>query len=66
MESVTTGHFAIDHDDMVVNDWRVSQLERLGIPSPMSRVYARRVDWHEVARLVQHGCPPLLALRIVS
>ena len=27
-------------------------------------VYADRLDWHQVARLVQHGCPPRLALRI--
>ncbi|MCW2538418.1 MAG: hypothetical protein JWN95_143 [Frankiales bacterium] len=66
MESVTTGHYAIDHDDMGVNYWRVSQLQRLGIPSPTSRVYARRVDWRDVAWLVQRGCPPVLALRIVS
>jgi len=27
-------------------------------------VYADRIDWHQIARLVR-GCPPRLALRIV-
>jgi len=43
----------------------VSQLTRLGIPGPLAEIYADRIDWHQVARLVQHGCPPRLALRIV-
>jgi hypothetical protein len=66
MEPATNRPESIDHDELLVNNWRVSQLERLGIPAPLSAVYARRVDWHQVARLVQRGCPPLLALRIVS
>jgi hypothetical protein len=48
-----------------VHDWRVSQLTRLGIPGPLAEVYADRIDWHQIARLVCHGCPPRLALRIV-
>jgi len=31
----------------------------------LAEAYADRLDWHQVARLVQHGCPPELALRIV-
>jgi hypothetical protein len=31
----------------------------------MAEIYADRIDWHQVARLVQGGCPPRLALRIV-
>ena len=30
------------------------------------QIYADRIDWHQVARLVQRGCPPRLAPRIVS
>jgi hypothetical protein len=30
----------------------------------LAEVYADRLAWHQVARLVQHGCPPRLALRI--
>lgn len=46
--------------------WRVSQLARLGISWPLAEVYAERVDWHQIARLVQRGCPPRLALRIIG
>ena len=31
----------------------------------VDEVYADHIDWHQVARLVQRGCPPRLALRIV-
>jgi hypothetical protein len=48
-----------------VHDWRVSQLTRLGIPGLLAEVYADRIDWHQIARLVCHGRPPRLALRIV-
>jgi len=55
----------IDQDDLVVHDWRVARLVRLGIPVVLAENAADHVDWHQVAKLVQHGCPPLLALRIV-
>jgi len=48
-----------------VHAGRVSQLTRLGIPGALAEAYADRLDWHQIARLVQRGCPPLLALRIV-
>jgi hypothetical protein len=44
----------IDHDESPVHNWRVSQFKRLGIPG---ETYADRLDWHQVARLVQRGCP---------
>ena len=47
------------------HNWRVSQLKRLGLSGPLVEIYADRIDWHQVARLVQRGCPPYLALRIV-
>lgn len=56
---------AIDHDGALVHQWRAAQLKRLGIPELLAEVYADRLDWHQVATLVGHGCPPLLALRIV-
>ncbi len=65
MEAHSTGRGAIDHDDLLVHKWRVSQLTRLGIPGPLAEIYADRIDWHQVARLVQRGCPARLALRIV-
>ena len=54
-----------DCDELLVHNWRVSQLTRLGIPWGLAEIYADRVDWHQVARLVQRGCPARLALRIV-
>jgi hypothetical protein len=55
----------IDHDGAPVHKWRAAQLKLLGIPEPLAEVYADRLDWHQVARLVRRGCPPRLALRIV-
>lgn len=51
-------------EELIVHNWRVTRLTRLGIPRPLAEVYADRLDWHQVARLVQRGCPPPLALRI--
>ena len=59
------GHEAIDDDEVLVHEWRVTQLTRLGIPRPLADVDADHVDWHQVAKLVRRGCPPRLALRIV-
>jgi len=64
MEPVS-GHDDIGHDEPSVHNWRVSQLKRLGLPGSLVEVYADRVDWHQIARLVKHGCPPQLALRII-
>jgi hypothetical protein len=58
-------HEAIDRGEIIVHDWRVTQLTRLGIPELLAEGAASHVDWHEIAKLVQRGCPPLLALRIV-
>jgi hypothetical protein len=66
MEPTTIGQEAVDHDELLVHRWRVSQLKRLGIPGPLAEIYAGCVDWHQIARLVQRGCPPWLALRIAS
>ena len=54
-----------DRDELLVHNWRVSQLARLGVPETLAEIYADRVDWHQVARLIQRGCPAGLALRIV-
>jgi hypothetical protein len=58
-------HEAIDQEGILVHEWRVAQLKRLGIPGVLAEAAADRVDWHQIARLVQRGCPPQLALRIV-
>jgi hypothetical protein len=64
MEPAATGHERINHDDQLVHKWRASQLTRLGVPALLAELYADHLDWHQVARLVQRGCPALLALRI--
>ena len=57
---------AIDHDDQMVCEWRVTRLTGLGIPWPLAQAAADHVNWHQVASLVHRGCPPRLALRIVG
>jgi len=64
MEPAVTGHEGIARDEVLVHNWRVTQLMRLGVPGPLAEVYADRLDWHQVARLVQRGCPARLAIRI--
>ena len=56
---------AVSHQRQLVQAWRVSRLTHLGIPEPLAETYADRLDWHQIARLVQRGCSPLLALRVV-
>jgi hypothetical protein len=65
-DPATTGQEAMDREERSVHDWRVSQLTRLGIRGPLAEVYADRIDCHQIARLVQRGCPPPLALRIAG
>lgn len=58
------GQEAIDIECQLVHEWRVTRLTGLGISQSLAEVYADTVDWHQIARLVRRGCPPLLALRI--
>jgi hypothetical protein len=57
MEPPTTGQKAIGHDESPVHTWRVSRLERLGVPGPLAEIYADRIDWHQIAQLMRRGCP---------
>jgi hypothetical protein len=57
MEPTITGHEAVNDEDLLVHDWRVSRLIRLGIPVPLAEVYASDIDWNQIGRLVQRGCP---------
>ena len=65
MERLIAGYEVISDDDTLVHDWRAAQLTRLGLPGPLAEIWADRVDWHQVARLVERGCPARLALRIL-
>lgn len=61
-----TAHENIDQRTAAVHAWRVSQLARLGLAWPVAEAVADRVDWHEVAKLVQRGCPAALAVTILD
>ena len=55
----------VDSDAFRIHDWQVEQLCRLGMPRGLAETYAGRVDWHDIAGLVERGCSPELALEIV-
>ena len=57
-------HEAAGDEELLAHNGRVARLAGLGIPGPLAEVDADHLDWHQVARLVQRGCPPRLALRI--
>lgn len=61
---VTFEQEVVDREGRRLHEWRVAQLVRLGITESLAEVNADNVDWHQIARLVQSGCPPRLALRI--
>jgi hypothetical protein len=48
--------------------WRVQRLLAAGFPRPLAQRLAvdERVDLHAVLELVDRGCPPELAARIMA
>lgn len=50
----------------LVHAWRVGRLTSLGVSAVVAEAVAAYVDWHEVAKLVQRGCPAPLALAIIA
>ena len=52
-------------EDERVYAWRVERLTGLGLSKVVAAAVAPLVDWHEIARLVERGCSPELALEIV-
>lgn len=52
-------------EDARVYAWRVEKLSELGLSKVIASAVATFVDWHEIARLVDRGCSPELALEIV-
>ena len=65
MKTITADHEATNHTEPRVHEWRAAQLRRLGIPDTLAEIYADQVDWHQIVRLTQCGCPLRLALRIL-
>lgn len=52
--------------ERVVRSWRFEQFVRLGFDTELSNTLATsRVDLSQVRRLIQSGCPPETASRIV-
>jgi hypothetical protein len=50
-----------------VTSWRREQLESVGFePQLALRLAASSVDLHSLIALVEHGCPPQLAARIMA
>jgi hypothetical protein len=51
-----------------VERWRTAELMRVGFPGDDAVALAARldVDLHEAIALVERGCPPSLAIRILS
>jgi len=59
-------HEQVGRESEAVHAWRVGRLISLGVAWAAAEAAADRVDWHEVAKLVQRGCPAALALAIVQ
>jgi hypothetical protein len=52
--------------ETAVRSWRFEQFVRLGFSTELSSALAEsRVDLSQVRRLIQSGCPPETASRIV-
>ena len=53
---------------LAVVNWRQLELEQCGFPPSLAARVARdeRYDLHQVIELVQQGCSPELAVRILS
>jgi hypothetical protein len=52
-------------EEQLVIEWRLEQLEKLGVSRIKAALFAGFVDWHEIAALVARGCSPELAVEIV-
>ena len=54
--------------DREVSDWRRHVLEQAGFEQALARELADRgdVDLHDLLNLVDRGCPPELAARILA
>jgi hypothetical protein len=57
----------MDRDESVI-EWRRAQLLAAGFPLPLARCLARdaRYDLHALIELVERGCDPVVAVRIVT
>jgi len=58
----------VNSDPAAASDWRRARLEQAGFERALSRTLAldRRTDVHALLELVDRGCPPHLAARILA
>jgi len=65
IEEVTAGVY--NEKEAVVLEWRVETLVNAGFnhDDAFDLAFSKHVDLHQAVRLVQHGCPPDTALRIL-
>ena len=51
-----------------VSSWRRDRLVEAGFAQPLAlrRAHDPRYDLHALIELVEHGCPPQLAVRILA
>jgi len=61
-------HEIVETEAERVERWRTSELMRVGFAGDDAVVLASRfdVDLHDAIALVERGCPPELAIRILS
>jgi len=64
-QKTTDAQLASADEEILVHEWRAEQLQRLGLSRLLAQGFAGRVDWHELAALVERGCSPELALDIL-
>ncbi|MFZ0342607.1 MAG: hypothetical protein WAL31_09765 [Gaiellaceae bacterium] len=65
---MTTAHEIIETELDRVERWRTAELMRVGFAGDDAVALAARmdIDLHEAIELVQRGCPPELAFRILG
>ena len=65
---MAAAHDIIETELDRVERWRTAELMRVGFPGDDAVALAARfdVDLHEAIGLVERGCPPALAIRILS
>jgi hypothetical protein len=65
---MAAAHDIIETEIDRVERWRTAELMRVGFPGDDAVALAARleIDLHEAIELVQRGCPPELAVRILG
>jgi hypothetical protein len=61
-------HLSQEREAPEVVSWRRDELVHAGFPPPLAAELARdpRYDLHALIELVERGCPPELAVRILA